>query len=245
MLWEQRVCQLFTWLSSVLRKTLYTYQANSKYFLNKYCFCKNERFGNIGDCQYVTGSVYVLRLSLCQKSLLLSHWNFQVSMRKTVSYISAINYTKYPMLGLVLGSLGVIPVGNTLPWPTHDHQGAVHAYSSWELNLFWTIPSDRLCVFLFLGDVFMVLMSVERDCFLTTLWQTNCVLVIAEYLNCEGKNQFQNFHRADTGIILHGRKIVNECFTYFTDFPLRLTGLKSIYAWKALRSGCIPWVACE
>lgn len=48
-----------------------------------------------------------------------------------------------------------------------DHKGAVPVHARWKLNLFRIIPSDSLCVVLFLRDVFMVLTSVEQDCFLT------------------------------------------------------------------------------
>lgn len=47
--------------------------------------------------------------------------------------------------------------------------------------------------FLFLGDVFMVFTSVERDCAVTPAWQTNCALVLAEYLSSDGKNRVPCF----------------------------------------------------
>lgn len=96
------------------------------------------------------------------------YWNLlhcHVSREKRL-YKSALSITPNILFWAAFPSCYSYP--GHAPVASCDHEGALHVYSCQELNLFWTIPTASLCVVLFLGDVFVVLTSVERDCFLTT-----------------------------------------------------------------------------
>lgn len=110
----------------------------------------------------------------CQISRLIGCGVGDGQLRKSTPSIIPI----VPSGTLSQGSWRVAPYFRQATLAFYDHKGAVCAFS----------PGHSCCEILFLGDVIVVFTSVERDCSVTPAWQTNCSLVLDEYLSSNGKN---------------------------------------------------------
>lgn len=128
---------------------------------------------------YVQG-VCVPEVPLCQTRSLLKVT--AVARRAQGSSFINQQYQSCQMLhvGLVSRLPGSCSYRGKATLALSDHKGAVCVFSS---------PQVFVRSFLFLGDVFMVFTSVERDCSVTPARQTNCALVLAEYLSSHAKNR--------------------------------------------------------